>query len=162
MTIRNITPEDLPVLSSLLEDSNLTLRSDICLGHSKIMFDDSGDVVCAVLLKREPLSEYFNGSIPPDLYEDKNIEDYEEGDEYLIKEAAETIFPKGMQYEIIGFYTSCNCRKEDVNNLFSNAQVDDGGFPIGIIWIPCSEYNPVQHVFYNFNNTVWVDIPRTD
>lgn len=138
------------MIAKLAKDESLKTREDICYKHSKIYLSDDGEVVCFAILRERSLLEFFNGNIPAD--ENTEIdEDYEEGDEWWVKEDIE-YFEK--HYEIIATYL-----KEGVSKMeFSNLLYEIGS--IGIIWMINDP--PYETHFYHFNNVVWLDYPRTD
>lgn len=160
MTIRNITPKDLPILAELTNDESLATHTDICYEHSMITLD--GDVIIAsVILKHSSLSSFFNGTIPEDLSVCKDDNEYEKGDEMHLKESC-SAFPEQMQYEIIHTYLKQGADYITLYNTYYKARSDNNGFPIGVIWLEKQNDNPLYLEFYDFNQTIWVDIPRLD
>lgn len=148
MIIRKIEKTDLPIIAKLVKDKSLETRDDICFKYSKICLSDEGEVLCFILLKEHSLIDFFNGEIPAD----KNVEhdeDYEEGDEWWVKEHIEH-FEK--HYEIIAMYSKEGQGSPSFNNTIVSIENKDV-----ILWT--IKEQPKFSPFYNFNDVIWVDIP---
>ena len=161
MNIRRIEKEDLPRIAKLAKDESLKTREDICYEHSKIYLSDNGEVVCFIVLCERSLFEFFNGNIPMDENVEKD-EDYEEGDEWWVKEEIEAF--DGKHYEIIAAYLKEGVSGGEFGNLTFAVECDlyddHYGPQIGVFWT--TSPLPYMPDFYHLNNVVWVDFPLTD
>lgn len=163
MEIRRITKEDLPMLAKLIGDEDLCSRDDLCLKHSKMSLNDEGVITSFVILRQNSLVDYLGGEIPADVTVDKNDEDYEEGDEYHLREDVSE-FEKEEQYEMLYYYLKCG---EHYMFTLHPTYMEASGWcsadngPIGVIWMPYLPNTdiPIKTCFYNLNDLVWVDAP---
>ena len=63
MEIRNITPNDLPVLKNLVGTDDFT---DICYEYSKIRINDDGEITSFVISTPKSIKDYLGEVIPLD------------------------------------------------------------------------------------------------
>lgn len=155
MNIRRIEKKDLPMIAELVKDNTIETRDDICFEHSKICLSEDGEILCFIVLRERSLLEFFNGNIPMD----ENVEydeDYEEGEEWWVKEDIEN---NEKHYEVIAMYDN---GKDGVpfNRTITSVESNNGKYPIGVLWT--IKEQPKYSRFYNFNNIVWLDIPLDD
>ena len=148
MTIRKIERSDLSIIAKLANDNSLETREDISFEHSRICLSDEGEVLCFIVLREHSLIDFFNGEIPAD-ENFKYDEDYEEGDEWWVKEHIEH-FEK--HYEIIAMYSKKGIGSISFNNTIVSIENKNV-----ILWT-IKEQPKFSH-FYNFNDAIWVDIP---
>lgn len=162
MEIRRIEKKDLPMIAKLAKDETIETRNDICFEHSKMCLSDDGEALCFIVLCERSLLEFFNGNIPMD----ENVEydeDYEEGEEWWVKEDIEYI---EEHYEIIAAYLKEGITSKCYywqNLLFAvecDLHDDHYGPQIGILW--STQDLPSYADFYHFNNVVWIDFPILD
>lgn len=146
MIVRKIEKEDLPVIAKLAKDKSLETRDDICFKYSKICLSDDGEVLCFILLKEHSLIDFFNGEIPADENTEYD-EDYEEGDEWWVKESIEN---NENHYEVIAMY-SVETNEVPFNHTI--AKIQDKV----VFWTSSTPY--FEHYFYHFNNKVWINFP---
>ena len=66
MEIRNITPNDLPVLKNLVGTDDFT---DICYEYSKISINDDGEITSFVISTPKSIKDYLGEVIPLELQE---------------------------------------------------------------------------------------------
>ena len=156
MAIRKIERNDLSIIAKLVNDNSLETRDDIYFEHSRICFSDEGEVLCFIVLREYSLIDFFNGEIPADENTEYD-EDYEEGEEWFIKEDIEYFKD---HYEIIAMYHKESMGSPSFNNTIVSVENNDGKGSIGIIWT--LKEQPKYSRFYNFNNKVWLDIPMID
>ena len=156
MEIRRIEKKDLSMIAKMAKEETLKTRDDICFEHSKMCLDDDGEVLCFIVLRERSLIEFFNGNIPMDESVEKD-DDYEEGDEWWVKEEIE-YFEK--HYEIIATYLKEGVSEMEFSNLLYVVEFEGGNPQIGIIWTINDPPNDAD--FYHFNNAIWIDVPRTD
>ena len=166
MTFRSIVKEDLSKLAKLADNQELCTMEDLCLEHSKMCLDDNGKVLAFVVIRQNSLIDYCGGQIPADESVNKNDEDYEEGDEYHLREDVAE-FKKEEQYEIVSWYLR---QGEDYmftlrpTYLEASCWCSVENRPIGVIWMPYKPNSdiPIRTCFYNLNDLVWVDAPIKD
>lgn len=83
----------------------------------------------------------------------KKEEDYEEGDEWWVKEDIE-------YFDKITTYLKEGVDDQEFSNLLYAVEFEGRNPQIGIIW--SIQDLPSNVRFYNFNNIVWLDIPYID
>ena len=147
MTIRKIEKNDIPIIAKLAKDKSLKTREDICFKYSRICLSDEGDVLCFIILREHSLIDFFNGEIPA-AENMRYDEDYEEGDEWWVKEHIEH-FEK--HYEVIAMYIKETQGSPSFINTLASIQDN------GILWT--TQEQPKFSSFYNFNDKVWLEIP---
>jgi len=141
MNIKNVTPEDLSVLSVLTKDESLKHRQDICFEHSKMCVDENGIIVAAIVIRKNAVSNFFNGEIP-----------IIDNDNANIKHACD-IIPKSKQYEVVCQYLKEGETYQPLYEAYCKLYYDEM-LPLGIVWMDFQK-SPnnriIDHVSYISN-----------
>jgi hypothetical protein len=150
MKIRNITPNDLPILKDLVGDD----FTDICYEYSKLSINDNGEITSFVIITPKTIKDHFGGIIPIDKLCFNSIH-YYEGMKYWIRNVLEKHFPN-EQYYISGLYLKEGEDYMILREVYLETPRDK------VYWCLYDMPNPIQSHFYNFNNDIWIDIPIVD
>lgn len=144
MTIRNITPEDLPILVSLINNEELSHNS-ICYEHSKLCLDDNGKISVCIIVRQRGLRKYYQGK-------SSSIKDV-----HLIRTVR--AIPEKKQYEIIGVYIN-GTQNDFVSEFIKDNICYDGHTPIGLVWAECTILpKEVSEYTFLFIDDIVVSVP---
>lgn len=151
MEIRNISPNDLPILMDLVGTGDFT---DICYDYSKMSINEDGEITSFVITTPKSIKDYLGGIIPIDELCHKSIH-YYEGMECWIRNYLEEYFPN-VQYHISHMYLKEGEDYMVLREVYLELPRNH------VYWCLYDKTNPIQSHFYNFNNNVWIDIPYVD
>ena len=157
MKIRNISKDDLPKLSKLVNDEQLCLMENICFEHSKLSIDDNGKIISFLILIPHNIEEYYGGKIPVDRKAKFNAN-------HLIEDIQES-YKDGNQYELYSWYLDEMddfAKREEFRNLFLESRLNHTCLD-SVIWFPNNKREPPFYTeFYNYNDEIMVSIPHLD
>ena len=151
MEIRNITPNDLPILKNLVGTDDFT---DICYEYSKISINDDGEITSFVISTPKSIKDYLGEVIPLDELCFKSRH-YYDGMESWVRNVLEEHFPT-EQYFISHMYLKEGEDYMVLREVYLELPRNQ------VYWCLYDMANPIHSHFYNFNNNVWIDIPYVD
>lgn len=128
MEIRNISPNDLPVLMDLVGTDDFT---DICYEYSKMSINEDGEITSFVITRKATIQDFYDGIIPSD-------ESNEGVENYLIDH------PIDKQYQILHLYLKDGEHYTTLENTYESIRCGD------MIWMVYNTNNIIDHEFYNF------------
>lgn len=143
MEIRNITPNDLPVLKNLVGTDDFT---DICYEYSKIRINDDGEITSFVISTPKSIKDYLGEVIPLDELCFKSRH-YYDGMEYWVRNVLEEHFPT-EQYFISHMYLKEGEDYMVLREVYLELPRNQ------VYWCLYDMANPIHSRFYNTTDAI--------